>query len=140
MSGSNSQGPTWGLARAPAAAGGESQEIVYTTGNVEAFFLNANTKVGNGSISGHGEAFDCAAWTSQDGAGQLIGTYMVEEDPQAGDAANASLPRPERSANLPSKSQTPTAGRSSASARRRCCRCWPRRSLPRAARRTARCP
>ena len=69
----------------------ESQEIVYTTGGVEAFFLNANTKVGNGSISGHGEAFDCATWTSQDGPGQLIGTYTVEEDPQAGDVANENL-------------------------------------------------
>jgi hypothetical protein len=29
--------------------------------------------------------------TSQDGPGQLIGAYMVEEDPQAGDVANENL-------------------------------------------------
>ena len=45
--------------------------------------------VGDGMISAH--PFDCAAWTTTDGPGMLAGTYLVEENPQAGDVANANL-------------------------------------------------
>jgi len=69
----------------PAARG------VYSTGMVEASFLNGNPKVGNGMISAHGEPFECTAWTAEDGPGQLAGTYLVEENPQAGDVANVNV-------------------------------------------------
>ncbi len=62
--------------------------VVYTTGMAEASFLNGQPKVGDGVISASGENFDCAAWTTEDGTGQLVGTYLVEENPQAGDVAN----------------------------------------------------
>ena len=65
--------------------------VVYTTGGAEAFFLNGSPKVGNGMIRGHGEPFVCSAWQSTDGPGQLAATFLVEEDPRAGDLANLNL-------------------------------------------------
>jgi cysteine-rich repeat protein len=70
----------------PPAAG-----VVYSTGVVEASFLNGNPKVGTGIISAHGEPFECTAWAAEDGPGQLAGTYLVEENPQAGDVANVNV-------------------------------------------------
>jgi virginiamycin B lyase len=68
-----------------------ADRIVYTTGSADASFLNGNPKIGDGTITAHGEAFDCAAWTATDGPGMLAGTYLVEEDAQAGDVANANV-------------------------------------------------
>ncbi len=70
----------------PAAA-----PVVYTTGTAEAFYLRGAPKVGSGEIAGHGEPFDCATWAMEDGPGQLAATFMVEEDPRAGDLANLNL-------------------------------------------------
>ena len=33
----------------------------------------------------------CAAWSTEDGPGELASGFLVEEDPQAGDTANANL-------------------------------------------------
>lgn len=63
--------------------------VVYTTGMAEASFLNGHPKVGNGAITASGENLDCASWTVENGPGQLVGTYLAEENPQAGDVANA---------------------------------------------------
>jgi cysteine-rich repeat protein len=68
-----------------------SARIVYTTGTAEAFFLNGNPKVGAGTIRFGGEPFVCSAWQTGDGPGQLAGTFLVEENPQAGDTANLVL-------------------------------------------------
>jgi cysteine-rich repeat protein len=65
-----------------------AERIVYTTGSAEAFYLNGRPKVGNGAIRISGEPFSCAAWQTTDGPGQLAGTFVVEEDPRAGDLAN----------------------------------------------------
>jgi cysteine-rich repeat protein len=69
----------------------ETGEVVYTTGHAEAFYLNGNPKVGNGAISASGEPFSCAGWSIEDGPGRLAATYLVEEDPQAGDTANVNV-------------------------------------------------
>jgi hypothetical protein len=68
-----------------------ARRVVYTTGTAEAFFLNGAPKVGTGTIRGHGEPFVCSAWQSTDGPGQLAATFLVEEDPRAGDLANLNL-------------------------------------------------
>ncbi len=73
------------------AAYPESQLVVYSTGTVEASFENGNTKVGDGTITAHGEPFSCTAWSTENGAGQLAGAYLVEENPDAGDVANVNL-------------------------------------------------
>jgi len=75
----------------PAAAYPPSARIIYTTGAAEAFFLNGNPKVGSGAIRFGGEPFSCSGWQTTDGPGQLAGTFLVEEDPQAGDTANLAL-------------------------------------------------
>jgi hypothetical protein len=63
----------------------------YTTGQVDGQFTNANALIGTGSIAISGENFSCAAWTTEDGSGQLATSFLVEQDPQAGDTANANL-------------------------------------------------
>ena len=66
-----------------------ASRVAYTTGRADAYFTTANPKVGNATLSLAGEPFVCGAWPREDGAGQLVGTFLVEEDPQAGDIANA---------------------------------------------------
>ncbi len=68
-----------------------SSRVVYTTGAAEAFFLNGNPKVGNGSIRASGAPFSCSGWKTTDGPGKLAATFLVEEDPQAGDIANVNV-------------------------------------------------
>jgi cysteine-rich repeat protein len=63
----------------------------YTTGGLEEHFLNANPRVGTGEISLAGQSFSCTNWSTEDGPGQLATGFLVEEDPQAGDTANANL-------------------------------------------------
>ena len=72
-----------------AAAYPASERVVYTTGRAEALFVNGNPKIGTAAIELTGEPFICASWQTRDGAGQLVGTFLVEEDPRAGDLANA---------------------------------------------------
>jgi cysteine-rich repeat protein len=79
-------GEDCGTATYPAAA-----RIVYTTGAAEAFYLNGNPKVGTGAIRFAGEPFSCSAWQVTDGPGQLAGTFMDEDNAQAGDTANLAL-------------------------------------------------
>ncbi len=67
------------------------QTAYYTTGQVEAHYLNGNPRIGTGEISVTGQDFSCAAWATEDGPGQLATGFLVEEDPQAGDTANANL-------------------------------------------------
>jgi cysteine-rich repeat protein len=67
------------------------QTAYYTTGQVEAHFLNANPLIGTGRISVIGESFTCPAWSTEDGPGKLATGFVVEEDPQAGDTANANV-------------------------------------------------
>jgi len=63
----------------------------YTTGQVEAHFLNGNPRIGTGEITAFGENFVCSAWTTEDGPGKLATGFLVEEDPNAGDTANANV-------------------------------------------------
>ena len=67
------------------------QPAYYTTGNVEAHYLNGDPRVGTGEISITGENFSCANWSTEDGPGKLATGFLVEDDPQAGDTANANL-------------------------------------------------
>jgi hypothetical protein len=64
---------------------------VYTTGTSEAHYLNGNPRIGNGELSVAGENFQCPAWTVEDGPGKLATTFLVEEDPDAGDTANGNV-------------------------------------------------
>ena len=65
--------------------------VVYTTGQTEGHFLNAYVQIGTGQISISGENFVCQDWTSEDGPGQLAHTFLLEDDPQAGDTANVTI-------------------------------------------------
>jgi hypothetical protein len=67
------------------------QRIIYTTGTAEAFFINGAPKIGTGRIVGSGEPFSCSSWTVSDGPGRLASTYLVEEEPRAGDVANLNV-------------------------------------------------
>jgi hypothetical protein len=67
------------------------QLAYYTTGNVEAHYLNGDPRVGTGEISITGQNFSCANWSTEDGPGELATGFLVEDDPQAGDTANANL-------------------------------------------------
>jgi len=67
------------------------QPAAYTTGQAEGHFINGNPRVGTGEISITGENFTCATWSMENGRGRLATTFLVEEDPQAGDTANANL-------------------------------------------------
>jgi hypothetical protein len=73
------------------AAYPEAQRIVYTTGAVQAYFFNGAPKVGSGEIALSGEPFQCVAWSTTDGRGKLAGTFLVEDDPRAGDVAQVNL-------------------------------------------------
>jgi hypothetical protein len=65
-----------------------STRVVYTTGTATAHFVNGAPKVGSGEISFAGEPFACGQWTAENGPGRLVGTFLTEDDPQAGDIAN----------------------------------------------------
>src|SRR4029453_4816016 len=67
------------------------QTAYYTTGQLEGHFLNGNPLIGTGEISVSGQNVSCAAWSVEDGPGVLATGFLVEEDPQAGDTANANL-------------------------------------------------
>ena len=60
-------------------------------GQVEGHFLNANPRIGTGKISVTGQDFSCAGWATEEGPGKLANGFLVEEDPQAGDTANANV-------------------------------------------------
>jgi cysteine-rich repeat protein len=66
-------------------------DAVYTTGTVDAHYLNGAPQIGSGAISVTGENLSCAAWTVEDGPGKLATAFLVENDPNAGDTANANL-------------------------------------------------
>jgi len=63
----------------------------YTTGQVEAHYLNGNPRIGTGEMSVIGENFSCANWSTENGPGQLATGFLVEEDPEAGDTADANV-------------------------------------------------
>jgi virginiamycin B lyase len=67
------------------------QPTVFTTGLVTARFLNAHATIGTGEIAATGEPFDCAEWAASPGPGALLGAFLQEEAPQAGDTANLLL-------------------------------------------------
>ena len=67
------------------------QTAYYTTGQLEGHFLNGNPRIGTGQISVAGVGLSCAAWSTEDGPGVLATGFLIEEDPQAGDTANANL-------------------------------------------------
>ena len=72
-----------------AAAYPAPARVVYTTGRADGLFTNANTKVGAATLTLTGENFSCPAWPRENGPGALVGMFLVEEDRQAGDLANA---------------------------------------------------
>jgi cysteine-rich repeat protein len=67
------------------------QPASYTTGVVDGHFLAGDPRVGTGAISTGGENFTCAAWSTEDGPGKLATIFLVEDDPRAGDTANANV-------------------------------------------------
>jgi virginiamycin B lyase len=69
------------------------QTVAYTTGAVDAHFLNANPLIGTGAMQVSGAPFSCAAWSTSGSAGALATGFLVEQDPQAGDTANANVLR-----------------------------------------------
>lgn len=79
----------------PAACAGSAYppatRVVYTTGHAEGLFTAANPKVGTAALAVDGEPFSCASWNREDGPGALVGTFLVEEERQAGDIVNANL-------------------------------------------------
>jgi hypothetical protein len=68
-----------------------AQRVVYTTGTAEAYFFAGAPKVGSGQLTLTGEPFQCSAWSVTDGPGQLVGTFLVEDEPRAGDVAQATV-------------------------------------------------
>jgi cysteine-rich repeat protein len=64
---------------------------VYTTGESQGSFLNADVRVGTGMIDVTGQNFSCPAWTVEEGPGELGGVFLIEADPNAGDTANVCL-------------------------------------------------
>ena len=64
------------------------QPFTYTTGTVTGRFLNGDPRIGDGTIAITGEPFVCSQWTAEDGPGVLVGSFLQEADPQAGDTAN----------------------------------------------------
>src|SRR5581483_10945711 len=72
-----------------AAAYPAPARVVYTTGRADGLFTSADAKVGSASLSLTGENFACSSWPREDGPGALVGMFLVEDDPQAGDLANA---------------------------------------------------
>jgi len=47
--------------------------------------------IGSGAIAVVGENFACRTWAVEDGPGELAMCFLNEEDPQAGDTANANV-------------------------------------------------
>ena len=66
-------------------------EVVYTTGTTTAGFTNGAPKIGTGMMTQHGQTFECAAWTMENGPGKLAGGFLFEEVEQAGDVANVNV-------------------------------------------------
>ena len=64
---------------------------IYTTGTTTAHYLNAAPLIGSAAITVVGEPFSCGAWSVENGPGKLATTFLFEEDPQAGDTANANV-------------------------------------------------
>ena len=64
------------------------QPFVYTTGSVTGRFSNGDPRIGTGQITVTGEPFACAQWSTGDGPGVLVGSFLQEADPNAGDTAN----------------------------------------------------
>jgi cysteine-rich repeat protein len=64
---------------------------VYTTGTTTGHYLNAAPLIGSATISVSGEPFSCGAWSVENGPGILATTFLFEDDPQAGDTANANV-------------------------------------------------
>jgi len=64
---------------------------VYTTGSTEGSYRNGDPRIGNGQLALSGAAFDCGAWGVEDGPGALAVSFLNEDDPQAGDTANANV-------------------------------------------------
>ena len=75
----------------PSAAYPPDEPAVYSTGQLRAHYLNGSPHIGTGYITVAGENLACSAWTAEDGPGRLATGFLVEEDPQAGDTANANL-------------------------------------------------
>ncbi|MBM4244959.1 MAG: DUF4215 domain-containing protein [Deltaproteobacteria bacterium] len=73
----------------PAASYPPASRVVYTSGRTDGLFTSANPKVGTANLTVEGEPFSCSAWQREDGPGVLVGMFLVEEDRQAGDLANA---------------------------------------------------
>jgi hypothetical protein len=48
-------------------------------------------RIGTGEIVVAGENFVCAEWATENGPGKLATGFLVEEDPDAGDIANANV-------------------------------------------------
>jgi hypothetical protein len=59
----------------------------FTTGSLTARFVNAHATIGTGEVTSAGENFVCSAWSMEDGPGALLGAFLQEEAPQAGDTA-----------------------------------------------------
>jgi cysteine-rich repeat protein len=64
------------------------QPFAYTTGSATGEFLNGDPRIGTGQITVSGEPFVCEEWSTEDGPGILVGSFLQEADPQAGDTAN----------------------------------------------------
>jgi virginiamycin B lyase len=64
------------------------QQTAFTTGSLTARFLNAHATIGTGELSSAGENFVCAQWSTSPGPGALVGAFLTEEAPQAGDTTN----------------------------------------------------
>ena len=68
-----------------------SEDVVYTTGTTQAGFTNGAPKIGNGTMTQHGQNFDCVTWSTENGPGKLAATYLFEDVEEAGDTANANV-------------------------------------------------
>jgi hypothetical protein len=67
------------------------QPTVFTTGLMTARFQDAHATIGTGEIAASGEPFACAQWEAAGGPGAVVGAFLTEEAPQAGDTANLLL-------------------------------------------------
>jgi cysteine-rich repeat protein len=67
------------------------QMTAYTTGSVEAHFVNADARIGTGAITLSGQVFQCGSWSVEHSPGQLAGPFLQENAPEAGDTANVCL-------------------------------------------------
>ena len=67
------------------------QATAYTTTAIEGHYLSGDPRIGTGRLALSGEPFVCADWMTENGPGKLAGVFLMEDDPQAGDTANATL-------------------------------------------------